>query len=82
MDISLSSDNEKFIKNQIASGVYKSFSEAVNAVLNMAINNDVLKERINMLNDDLQKGVKSFEEGKYSDCMEFINELINEHEQI
>ena len=35
MDISLSPDNEKFIQNQIAAGIYTSINEAINAAINI-----------------------------------------------
>ncbi len=82
MDIFLSPDNENFIQNQISSRVYKTFNEAVNAVLNIAITGQLTKERASMLNADIQEGDRSFKEGNYSDGLEFINELISEYEQI
>ena len=83
MEISLSPNNEQFLKSKIAEGIYKSINEAINATLNIAISGTCIpKERIDMLNDDLQKGLDDYEAGNYSEGTEFFNELISEYEQL
>lgn len=83
MDISLSPSNEQFLQNKIAEGIYKSINEAINATLNIAISGGCIsKERLDMLNADLQKGIDDYEAGRYSEGTEFFDELIAEYEQL
>ena len=79
MEIALSADNMKFIENQVAAGIYKSFDDAVNAFVSKFV---ISEERINALNVDIQKGLDDYDAGRYSDADEFFQELIAEYEQV
>lgn len=68
MEISLSSENEKFIQSQIANGIYKTINDAVNAAINMAINKITLsEERINEFNKEVEIGLNAYENGEIFD---------------
>lgn len=79
MDISLSPSNEKFIKNQIAAGIYNSINEAINETISIAISQiSVSPDEINNLKKDISIGLKDIENGNVTDGLAFMNELINE----
>ena len=80
MDISLSSDNEKFLQNQIAAGIYKTLSDAVNANLSIIISTDrtIPQDVLQKFKNDVQKGLDDVEAGRVSDCIEFMDSLIKE----
>lgn len=83
MDISLSPSNEQFLQKKIAEGIYKSINEAINATLNIAISgNCVSQESMDMLNNDLEKGINDFESGRYTEGTDFYDELIAEYKQL
>lgn len=79
MDISLSPSNEKFIKNQIAAGIYNSINEAINETISIAISQiSVSPDEINNLKKDISIGLKDIENGNVTDGLAFMDELINE----
>ncbi len=81
MDISLSPNNEKFIQNQIAAGIYNSINEAINATLSIAIAQiEVSPDEINNLKADIQKGLDDVKSGREHDCIEFMDGLIKKYE--
>ena len=81
MDISLTPNNEKFLQNKIAEGIYNSISEAVNAMLNVAITGQCIsQERLDALKADIQKGIDEFDAGQYSEGLAFFDDLIAEYE--
>lgn len=82
MDISLSPNNEKFLKSQIAAGIYESINEAINATLSIAISQiEISPDEINNLKKDIAKGVEDIENGRVHDCIEFMDGLITKYEQ-
>ena len=68
MEISLSPDNERFIKNKIASGIYKTINEAINAAVNMAFGqNTIPQARIDELNREVETGWQAMINGDVLD---------------
>ena len=81
MDISLSPDNEKFLQSQIAAGIYNSINEAINATLNIAISHVVIsQERINQLNEEIQRGIDDYNAGRYMDGETALKKLMAKYE--
>ena len=78
MDISLSPDNERFLQNQIAAGIYKTISEAINANLSIIISAErsIPQHILQQFKEDVQKGLDDVENANLSDGLAFINELI------
>ena len=76
MDISLSPDNENFIQNQIAVGIYKTISEAVNAAINIAIvDNAIAQKRIDEFNKEIEIGIEAMKNGDVLDGQSVIDEF-------
>ncbi len=82
MDIYLSPDNEKFLKSQIAAGIYKTISEAINASISIiAFNKSSFdEERLAQLNDEIQKGIDDYHSGRFQDGETVFNELMAKYE--
>lgn len=80
MEISLSPDNMNFLQNQISAGIYRTLSDAINANLSIIISEEraIPKEILQKFKDDVQKGIDDVEAGRVSDCLEFMDELIEE----
>ena len=56
MEISLSGDFEKFIKEQMATGLYNSVNDIVQEALSLLISKkSISKERLEMLNKDIDE---------------------------
>lgn len=80
MDISLSPDNENFLKSQIAAGIYDSVNDAINAVINMAIvENTISKRRIDELNSEIKIGLNAIENDEVLDGQIVIEEFKNKY---
>ena len=81
MEISLTPSNEMFLRDKIAEGLYDSFDEAVNAMLDIAISGKCQsKERIEMFNKDIKKWIDSYNSGKYTDADTAYKELVKKYE--
>ena len=81
MDISLSPDNEKFIQSQIAAGIYKTISEAVNGIIHLAVSKSVIsQEQIDALKKDIALGLEDVRLGRVHDGIAFMDKLIAEYE--
>lgn len=81
MDISLSPDNEKFIQNQIAAGIYNSLNEAINATISIAISQVIdSKSQLDMLNAEIQRGIDDYNEGRYLDGELAFKKLMAKYE--
>ena len=76
MDISLSPDNEKFLQSQIAAGIYNSINEAVNATSHVVMS----KERIDQLNEEIQRGIDDYNAGRYMDGETALKKLMAKYE--
>ena len=76
MDISLSPDNERFLQNQIAAGIYKTFSDAINAAINIAIiDNAISQRRIDKFNEEIEIGLEAMKNGDVLDGQAVIDEF-------
>ncbi len=81
MDISLSPKIERFLRIKIAEGVYDSLNEAVNATLGIVLTKECIsQEELDMLNDDIQKGIDDAVSGNLSDAFSFLDELKAKYE--
>lgn len=81
MDISLSPNNEKFLKSQVAAGIYNSINEAINATISIAISQvEISPDEINNLREDIAKGMDDIRNGKTRDGIEFLDGLIKKYE--
>lgn len=81
-NISLSPDVKNFLQNQVASGVYKSISDAINANINILIvQTSMAKKRKDVINAEIKKGLDDTKAGKVSDGLTFIDELIAKYEK-
>ena len=81
MEISLTPNVERLLRLKVAEGLYDSLNEAINATLNIALSgNCVSQERLEQLNADIQKGIDDYEAGRYSEGLEFMDEMIAEYE--
>ena len=82
MDISLSPDNEKFIQNQIAAGIYTSINEAINAAINIAIaETSVSQNRIDEFNQEVEIGWNAMEDNDVLDGNFVMEELRKKYAQ-
>jgi len=76
MEISLSSDNEQFLKSQISAGIYKTISEAVNAAINIIIaETAVSQKRIDKFNKEIEIGIEAVKNGDLLDGQAVLKEL-------
>ncbi len=81
MDISLSSDFDNFIKEQMATGLYGSVNDIVREAMNLLkLRKSIPQERIDAFNAELKKGEDDILAGRYSDGDEFFKQLIAEYE--
>ena len=81
MDISLSSDFDNFIKEQMATGLYGSVNDIVREAMNLLkLRKSIPQERIDAFNAELKKGDDDILAGRYSDGDEFFKQLIAEYE--
>ena len=81
MDISLSGDFEKFIKEQMATGLYNSVNDIVQEALSLLISRkSIPQERIAMLNKDIDEALAEFEAGKHKDGHAVMRNLIAKYE--
>ena len=81
MDLSLSGENEKFLRSQITAGLYKTLNEALNATLSIAISKiSIPQERLDELNAEIQKGIDDYEAGRVIDGETAFKELLAKYE--
>ena len=81
MEISLNSNFDKFINEQIASGLYKSAGDIVSEAMTLLmLRKSVSSERINAFNAEVKKGMDDIDEGRFSDGDDFFKKLIKEYE--
>ncbi len=81
MDISLSPSNEKFIKEQIAAGIYNSINEAINETISIAISSiSVTPDEIKNLKNDIADGVEDIKTGRIHDGLGFMDKMIETDE--
>ena len=76
MDISLTPNIERLLRNKVAEGVYNSLNEAINVTLSIALNGSCIsQEELDKLNKDIQMGIDEAEAGNLSDAFEFLKEI-------
>ena len=81
MEISLNSDFDKFINEQMATGVYKSISDIVNDAMKIYIEIKTSSQcQIDMLNAEIQRGIDDYEMGRYMDGMTAYKKLMAKYE--
>jgi len=81
MEISLSRDFDNFIKEQMATGLYKSVNDIVQEAMSLfRLRKSVPQERIDEFNAEIQKGIDDIEAGRFSDGDEFFKQLIAKYE--
>ncbi len=81
MDISLSSDFDKFIKEQMATGLYNSVNDIVQEAMNLLkLRKSVPQERIDAFNAELQKGEDDIKAGRVMDGETAFKKLLSKYE--
>ena len=76
MDISLTPNIERLLRNKVAEGVYNSLNEAINVTLSIALNGSCIsQEELDNLNNDIQMGIDEAEAGNLSDACDFLKEI-------
>jgi antitoxin ParD1/3/4 len=82
MNISLTPELEQLIAAKVSSGYYHSSSEVVREGLRLLAERDELKQkRIEMLNQEIQKGIDSAKAGHLIDGDVAYAQIMKEHEQ-
>ena len=81
MDISLSSDFDKFIKEQMATGLYNSVNDIVQEAMNLLkLRKSVPQERIDAFSAELQKGEDDIKAGRVMDGETAFKKLLSKYE--
>ena len=81
MEISLSRDFDNFIKEQMATGLYKSVNDIIQEALSLLISRkSILQSRIDMLNKDIEEALSDLEQGNHKDGHEVMRNLIAKYE--
>ncbi len=81
ISISLSSDFDKFIKEQMETGLYNSVNDIIQEAMTLLVKRKaVQQEELTALIAELEKGEEDIKAGRYSDADEFFQELISEYE--
>ena len=76
MDIFLTPNIERLLRNKVAEGVYNSLNEAINVTLGIALSgSSVSQKELEELNRDIQMGIDDAEAGNLSDAFEFLKEI-------
>lgn len=82
MDISISRDFDKFINEQMSTGLYNSVNDIIQEALSLLkLRKSVSQERINAFNAEIQKGEDDILSNHYSDGDVFFDELMAKYEQ-
>ena len=76
MDISLTPNIERLLRNKVAEGVYNSLNEAINVTLSIALDGSCIsQEELDNLNRDIQLGIDDADTGNLSNAFEFLKEI-------
>ena len=76
MDISLPHNIEKILKAKVAEGIFNSMDEAITFAIQFAfIDNNAVTERINQLNQEIEKGWQEMKSDKGRSSEEVFREL-------
>ncbi len=81
MEISLNKNFDKFIQEQMATGLYGSVNEIIQEALTLLITRkSIPQSRINMLNKDIEDALVELDKGNYKDGHEVMRNLIAKYE--
>jgi len=81
MDISLSADFNKFVNEQMSTGLYKSVNDIIEEALSLLkIRKSISQERINAFNAEIQKGEDDIIAGRVMDGHTAFEQLIAKYE--
>lgn len=81
MDILLTADIEKFIHEQMATGLYNSVNEIFQEAIMLLINKkNIPPERINQFNSAIEEGLKDYYEGRVLKGDNAFNKLMAKYE--
>lgn len=81
-NISLSPDVKNFLQNQVANGIYKTLSDAINANIGIIIvQTSIARKQKEIMNAEIQKGLDDVKAGRVSDALIFMDELISKYEK-
>lgn len=76
MDISLTPNIEKILRNKVAEGIYNSLNEAINVTLGIALNGSCIsQEELDKLNKDIQIGIDTADAKDLYDTQESKQEM-------
>ncbi len=66
MDISLPNNIENILKEKISEGIFSSMDEAISIAIQFAfVDNKVNQEKLNTLNEEIEKGWQDMQNGNY-----------------
>ncbi|MBQ2644188.1 type II toxin-antitoxin system ParD family antitoxin [bacterium] len=81
MNISLTPALEKYVQDKVAQGLYNSASEVIREAIRLLISKEtVSKERLDMLNRDIEIGLNDMKNGNYKDGHKVMKDLISRYE--
>lgn len=76
MDISLTPNIERILRNKVAEGIYNSLNEAINVTLGIALNGSCIsQEELDNLNKDIQIGIDAADAKDLYDAQESKQEM-------
>lgn len=76
MDISLTPNIERILRNKVAEGIYNSLNEAINVTLGIALNGSLIsQEELDKLNKDIQIGIDTADAKDLYDAQESKQEM-------
>ncbi len=82
MEISLNSEFEQFVNEQIAKGAYKSVNDIIQEALSLLISKKgIPQERLQMLSNEIDAAWNDLETGKFKDGHKVMKKLISKYEQ-
>ena len=81
MNISLTPVMEKFVQEKVATGMYNSVSEVIREALRLLISKEsISQDRINMLNNEIDKGLNALNSNQVHDGDSAMSNLIKKYE--
>ena len=81
MNISLTPVMEKFVQEKVATGMYNSVSEVIREALRLLISKEsISQDRINMLNNEIDKGLNALNSNQVHDGDSAMSKLIKKYE--
>jgi len=76
MNISLTPELEELVQQRVASGFYNSASEVIRDALRLLfMQDDIRKQKIQRLNEEIEIGLQAFEENRIVDGEEAFKRL-------